>query len=81
MPGIGKDVFDDRNVAFEVGCVRPALPPGGFMVIDDIDTNWGFNSLMAQHPGDRFWVCQAEPVRPDLRRFNHKGLFGVLQRA
>jgi len=76
---IHDSLHTNRNVAFEVGCVRPALPPGGFMVIDDIDTNWGFNSLMAQHPDDRFWVCQAEPVRPDLRRFNHKGLFGILQ--
>ncbi len=68
-----------RNVCFEVGCVWPALLPGAFIVIDDIDTNWGFNALMANHPNDRFWVCQAEPVRPDLRRFDHKGLFGIVQ--
>jgi predicted O-methyltransferase YrrM len=78
---IHDSLHTNRNVAFEVECVRPALPPDGFMVIDDIDTNWGFNSLIARHPDDRFWVCQAEPVRPDLRRFNDKGLFGVLQRA
>jgi len=70
-----------RNVSFEIGVARPALPPGGFMVIDDIDTNWGFHDLMARHPGDRFWICESEPARPDLRRFNHKGLFGLIQRA
>jgi hypothetical protein len=36
---------------------------------------------MAQYTDDRFWICQAEPVRPDLRRFNHKGSFGAWQRA
>jgi hypothetical protein len=70
-----------RNVGFEIGVARPALPPGGFMVIDDIDTNWGFNELMARYRGDRFWVCESEPARPDLRRFNDKGLFGIIQRA
>ncbi|HXP05935.1 MAG TPA: class I SAM-dependent methyltransferase [Stellaceae bacterium] len=70
-----------RNVGFEIGVARPALPPGGFMVIDDIDTNWGFHALAARHPGDRFWVCESEPARPDLRRFNDKGLFGIIQRS
>jgi hypothetical protein len=23
-------------------------------------------------------VCEAEPIRPDLRRFNKKGLFGII---
>jgi hypothetical protein len=23
-------------------------------------------------------VCEAEPIRPDLRRFNQKGLFGII---
>jgi methyltransferase family protein len=70
-----------RNVGFEIGVVRPALPPGGFMIIDDIDTNWGFHALASRYSGDRFWICESEPARPDLRRFNDKGLFGVIQRS
>jgi hypothetical protein len=23
-------------------------------------------------------ICTAEPLRPDLRRFNKKGLFGII---
>jgi hypothetical protein len=70
-----------RNVRFEIGIARPSLPPGGFMIVDDIDTNWGFHSLLGEYPHDRFWVCESEPARPDHRRFNNKGLFGIIQRA
>jgi hypothetical protein len=31
--------------------------------------------------GGFFWpppLCEAEPLRPDLRRFNKKGLFGII---
>jgi Methyltransferase domain len=70
-----------RNVGFEIRVARPALPPGGFMIVDDIDTNWGFHSLSEKHPDDRFWVCESEPARPDHRRFNGKGQFGIVQRA
>jgi hypothetical protein len=68
-----------RNVCFEVAEAAKAMRPGGFAIIDDIDTNWGFDALMQQRPRDRFLICQSEPVRPDLRRFNGKGLFGVMQ--
>jgi hypothetical protein len=26
-------------------------------------------------------ICEAEPLRPDLRRFNKKGLFGIILKA
>jgi predicted O-methyltransferase YrrM len=68
-----------RNVCFEVDWVRRALRPGGFVVIDDIDTNWGFDALRSEHPEDSFLICQSVPVSPDLRRFDGKGLFGVIQ--
>lgn len=70
-----------RNLRFEVAHAVKFLQPGGVIVIDDIDTNWGFHALMRQRPGDRFLVCQSEPVRPDLRRFDGKGLFGIMQYA
>jgi predicted O-methyltransferase YrrM len=71
----------ERNVLFEVGQAYRFLRHGGFVVIDDIDANWGFRALMTRYPGDRFLICQSEPVCPDLRRFNQKGLFGIIQYA
>jgi predicted O-methyltransferase YrrM len=70
-----------RNVCFEAAQALRAMRPGGCLVIDDIDTNAGFLRLMRQRARDRFLVCEAEPVRPDRRRFNEKGLFGVMQLA
>lgn len=68
-----------RNVCFEVEHARNALRPDGFIVVDDIDTNWGFQVLMADHPEDCHLVCQSVPVHADTRRFDGKGLFGVIQ--
>ncbi len=68
-----------RNVRFEVGKAVRAMPAGCFVVIDDIDTNAGFHTLMHERPRDQFLVCEADPVRPDRRRFNDKGLFGIMQ--
>jgi len=54
-----------------------ALTPGGGIVVDDIDLNWGFHAFRQAFPGQRFLVCQARPITPDLRRFDGKGLFGI----
>jgi hypothetical protein len=50
---------------------------GGAIVVDDIDANWGFKSFVLAVSGYRSLICEAEPLRPDLRRFNKKGLFGI----
>ena len=68
----------ERNVLFELREAWPALKPGGVAVIDDIDSNWGFDSFTKTHRDFRVLVCEAEPVRPDERRFNRKGLFAIL---
>jgi len=68
----------EQNLRFELDCAWSHLRPGGALVIDDLDTNWGFRSFVRDHPGHRTFVCEAEPVRPDLRRFNDKGLFGII---
>ncbi len=68
-----------RNVCFEVEQAKRHLTPGGFIVIDDIDTNWGFHALSEAGSADRLIVCQSEPVHPDHRRFDDRGLFGVIQ--
>jgi hypothetical protein len=46
--------------------------------VDDIDANSGFHSFTEHFIPVNPMVCEAEPVRPDNRRFNQKGLFGVI---
>ena len=67
-----------RNVRFEMDSVWAALTPGGVIVVDDIDVNRGCSSFAEHWHGDPAIVCEAEPLRPDLRRFNRKGLFGMV---
>jgi len=74
-------LHSERNVRFELDRAWLALRPGGAIVVDDIDVNRGFQSFGRAHPGRPALVCEAEPVRPDLRRFNGKGLFGVMTKA
>jgi len=54
------------------------LRPGGAIVVDDVDANWGFKSFTQTYSGYQSTICEAEPLRPDLRRFNQKGLFGII---
>lgn len=75
---IHDSLHTERNVSFELGEAWPALKPGSIAVIDDIDSNWGFESFTKTHKDFRALVCEAEPVRPDERRFNGKGLFAIL---
>jgi len=89
LPGLlkrlgGIDLFvhdslhTERNVAFELEQAWKALRPGGVIVVDDIDSNWGFDAFAKSHSGFRSLICEAEPVRPDMRRFNKKGLFAIV---
>ncbi|MBV9581292.1 MAG: class I SAM-dependent methyltransferase [Chloroflexi bacterium] len=68
----------ERNVRFELDQVWGALRPGSAVVVDDVDANWGFRSFTRAYPGERAFVCEAEPLRPDLRRVNSKGMFGIV---
>jgi hypothetical protein len=88
LAGLGSiDLFvhdslhSERNVRFELDQVWRALPAGGAIIVDDIDVNRGFQSFVRAHPGHFALVCEGEPVRPDPRRFNGKGLFGVMIKA
>jgi len=85
LPQVGElDLFvhdglhQEYTVRFEMDRVWPQLRSGGAIVVDDIDTNWGFHSFCEDHPGHPNFVCEAEPIRPDTRRFNNKGLFGII---
>lgn len=75
---IHDSLHTERNVVFELETAWEALRSGGVAVIDDIDSNWGYDAFIKSHSGFRALVCEAEPVRPDERRFNKKGLFAIL---
>lgn len=75
---IHDSLHTERNVRFEADLAWEALRPGGAMVIDDIDSNGGYQSFVESHVGFHVLICEAEPVRPDTRRFNEKGLFAIL---
>ena len=67
-----------RNVLFELEQAWPVVRPGGAIVVDDIDVNTGFDIFTQAVSSDQFMICEAEPAHPDLRRFNKKGLFGII---
>lgn len=75
---IHDSLHSERNVRFELDRAWSALKPSGAIVADDIDANWGFHSFTHAFPASKSFVCESEPVRPDLRRFNQKGLFGII---
>lgn len=75
---IHDSLHTERNVRFELDQVWKKLRPGGAIVVDDVDSNWGFKSFTETFSGHRSIVCEAEPLRPDTRRFNQKGLFGII---
>jgi hypothetical protein len=66
------------NVLFELSHAWAALRPGGAIVVDDIDANWGFQKFCEGKPLARAWVCQSAPIRPDHRREDNKGKFGII---
>jgi hypothetical protein len=71
-------LHSEGNVRFEMDRAWSALRPGGAIVVDDIDMNRGFQSFTQTFSGHQSVVCEAEPLHPDLRRFNKKGLFGII---
>ncbi len=75
---IHDSMHSERNVRFELDQAWAALKPGGAIVVDDVDANWGFRSFTQTFSGHESIICEAEPLHPDLRRFNKKGLFGII---
>lgn len=78
---IHDSLHSERNVRFELDGVWPILKPGGALVIDDVDANRGFQSFTRAFSGHRSVICEAEPVHPDFRRPNKKGMFGIVLKA
>jgi Methyltransferase domain len=67
----------EHNMLFEMSRAWPTIRPGGAMVVDDIDVNWAYHEFSKMVTGAML-IGEAEPIRPDTRRFNQKGLFGVI---
>jgi hypothetical protein len=78
---IHDSLHSERNVCFELEQAWAALSPNGALVVDDIDANWGFRSFTQARSQSSFMIGEAEPLRPDLRRVNNKGLFGVILKS
>jgi hypothetical protein len=75
---IHDSLHSERNVRFEIDQAWAALRPGGAIVVDDIDVNRAFRNFVQSYAGHSSIICEAEPLRPDVRRFNKKGLFGII---
>jgi hypothetical protein len=75
---IHDSLHSERNVRFELDRAWAALRPNGALVVDDVDANWGFRSFTQTFSGHESLICEAEPLHPDPRRFNKKGLFGII---
>jgi len=75
---IHDSLHSERNVRFELDRAWPTLGPKSAVVVDDIDANWAFRLFGQTIPDQVSFICEAEPLRPDLRRFNEKGLFGII---
>ncbi|HEX4112951.1 MAG TPA: class I SAM-dependent methyltransferase [Stellaceae bacterium] len=68
------------HLRFELEAAWPALRAGGYIVVDDIDTNRAFRDFLASHPEATALVCQSQPIRPDLRRPDQRGIFGIVRK-
>jgi predicted O-methyltransferase YrrM len=75
---IHDSLHSERNLRFELDHAWGALKPNGAMIVDDVDANSGFRSFCEAFSVRRSLICDAEPLRPDSRRFNQKGLFGII---
>jgi predicted O-methyltransferase YrrM len=75
---IHDSMHSNRNVMFELEWAWRYLSAGGVIVVDDIDVNPAFDTFTRAHAEHPSFVCTAEPLRPDTRRFNQKGLFGII---
>ena len=75
---IHDSLHSERNVRFELDRAWAALAVNGALVVDDVDANWGFRSFTQALADKQFMIGEAEPLHPDSRRINGKGLFGVI---
>jgi predicted O-methyltransferase YrrM len=77
---IHDSLHSEQNVLFELDRSGRYLAPNGVIVVDDIDANGGFQSFTEESSIQPI-IGDAEPARPDARRFNNKGQFGIILNA
>ena len=73
-------LHSERNARFEVDSAWHVMPRGGAIDVDDVDINKGFRRFTRAYSCHDSLVCESEPNRPHLRRFNKKGLFGIIRK-
>jgi hypothetical protein len=56
------------NTLFEMEQAASAMPPGGVMLVDDIDSHMGFAAFAERHPGYRAIICPSA---------DRNGIFGI----
>lgn len=60
-----------ENTVFEMEQAASAMPAGGVMLVDDIDSHMGFATFAERHPGYQTIIC------PDADRNTREGMFGI----
>jgi hypothetical protein len=60
-----------ENTVFEMEKAASAMPAGGVMLVDDIDSHNGFATFASRHPGYQTIIC------PDADRKTTEGIFGI----
>jgi hypothetical protein len=53
-------LHSSRNVRWELESAWRALAPGGVVVVDDVDGNWGFEEFLTRGEGRRPLSCMAD---------------------
>jgi len=64
-----------ENTLFEMEQAASAMPKGGVMLVDDIDSHAGFTTFAERHPEYRTIIC------PDADRNTKEGMFGIAVNA
>jgi Methyltransferase domain len=57
---IHDSLHSTRNVHWELEQAWPALRGGGFVVVDDVDFNWGYRDFLAAHADHSALYCMSD---------------------
>jgi hypothetical protein len=74
-------IHTEYNTRFELEQAWSVLSPGGVLVADDIDLNWGFHYFARAHTDHSFFVCRARPLQSDPSCFATAGRFGIFKKS
>ena len=74
-------IHTEYNTSFELDQAWSVLRPGGVVVVDDIDLNWGFHSFIQGCSNDPFFIGRSNSLQSDPSRFDGSGLFGIVTKS